>query len=450
MESTVKGKRSNLTYKVVDLDVTPVLGEASCVQMNLIKRVETVGIENDIFKGLGCFKDFEYELDFKPDAKFDIRPARMIPHKLRDEVKMELDNMVKMGVIVKQEEPTPVVSNLVVVRKNKKIRLCLDPTDVNRNILRRHYPLRTVEEIAARIGNSTWFTILDCKKGFWQVKVAEASQKYLTFGTPWGRYSCKRLPFGLASAPEVFQNLITTLLEGMTNTDVSMDDILIYATSEEQLRELTTEVMNRLHQAGLKLNKEKCCFAKRSVKFLGHIVSDTGLKPDPEKIEAIRRLKVPENKKQLQRLIGMVTYLSKFITNLSQVTVPLRVLLQKDVVWYCSHEQQAAFEQIKQQLCVLPTLKFYDVNKRNVLSVDCSSHSMGAVLLQDGRPIAYASKALTSTQQNYPQIEKEAFAIRFGCQKFHSYVFGKPVTIETDHQPLESFFKKPLDKAQHD
>ncbi|XP_065077663.1 uncharacterized protein K02A2.6-like [Ochlerotatus camptorhynchus] len=213
--------------------------------------------------------------------------------------------MVKLGVIRKQVEPTPVVSNLVVVRKNNKIRLCIDPTDVNKSILRRHYPLRTIEEIAARIRDSTWFTILDCKKGFWQIQVAEASQKYLTFGTPWGRYSCKRLPFGLASAPEVFQNHISTLLDGLDNMDVSMDDILIYATSEAKLKEITANVIDRLDRTGLKLNKEKCRFAVRSVKFLGHIVSAEGLKPDDEKIMAIRRLKVPETKKQLQRLLGM-------------------------------------------------------------------------------------------------------------------------------------------------
>ncbi|KAL1378982.1 hypothetical protein pipiens_015233 [Culex pipiens pipiens] len=423
MLSTVNGKQATLVYKVIDLDVVPVLGRSSCVKLNLIKRVHVAEKDDDIFKGLGCLNGFEYDLDIKPDAKFEIRPARVIPHKIREEVKAELDSMVKLGVIKKQEEPTPVVSNLVVVRKNKKIRLCLDPSDVNKNVLRRHYPLRTIEEIAGRIKNASWFTILDCKKGFWQIKVSEASQKYLTFATPWGRFSCLRMPFGLAPAPEVFQNRISTLLEGIPNVDVSMDDILVYADSEVQLSEITAVVLKRLREAGLKLNKDKCQFGARAVKFLGHIVSAEGLKPDDEKLEAIRRIKVPDNKKQLQRLLGM------------------------DVAWRWETDQQHAFESIKELLSTLPVLKFYDVNKENVLSVDCSSHSMGAVLMQDGHPIAYASKSLNPAQQNYPQIEKEAFAIRFGCQKFHSYIFGRPVKVETDHKPLESIFKKPLDKA---
>nr|XP_029713688.1 uncharacterized protein K02A2.6-like [Aedes albopictus] len=423
----VNKRKADLTFKVVALDVIPILGKKTCVDLQMIQRVNSISSRDDIFQGLGCFKNFEYELDLKPDAAFEIRPTRAIPHKIRDEVKAELDRMVEMGVIIKQENPTPVVSNLIVVRKNNKIRLCIDPTDVNKNILRRHYPLRTMEEIASRIRNAKWFTILDCKKGFWQVKIAENSQKYLTFGTPWGRFSCLRLPFGLASAPEVFQNLISTLLEGIDGTDVSMDDILIYAETLEKLNDITGKVVDRLRNAGLKLNPEKCLFAKKSVPYLGHIVSENGLHPDNDKIDAIRRLKVPENKKQLQRLLGMVTYLGKFIVNLSQVTAPLRQLLQKDVTWQWEHEQQAAFNKLMSLLTSLPVLKFYDVNKQNVLSVDCSSHAMGAVLLQDGHP--------------------EAFAIRFGCQKFHSYIFGKPVVVHTDHKPLESIFKKPLDKA---
>nr|XP_029724122.1 uncharacterized protein K02A2.6-like [Aedes albopictus] len=301
----VNKRKADLTFKVVALDVIPILGKKTCVDLQMIQRVNSISSRDDIFQGLGCFKNFEYELDLKPDAAFEIRPTRAIPHKIRDEVKAELDRMVEMGVIIKQENPTPVVSNLIVVRKNNKIRLCIDPTDVNKNILRSHYPLRTMEEIASRILNAKWFTILDCKKGFWQVKIAENSQKYLTFGTPWGRFSCLRLPFGLASAPEVFQNLISTLLEGIDGTDVSMDDILIYAETLEKLNDITGKVVDRLRNAGLKLNPEKCLFAKKSVPYLGHIVSENGLHPDNDKIDAIRRLKVPENKKQLQRLLGM-------------------------------------------------------------------------------------------------------------------------------------------------
>lgn len=134
----------------------------------LVKRIQTLErADESIFKGLGCLKDYEYDIDLikKPDLK--IHHPRRIPYAIRDDVKKELDNMVKMNVIRPVTEAIPVVSPMVIVRKNNKIRICLDPTDINKNLLRRHYPLKTVEEIAAKIQGSKYFTLLDCRRGFW-------------------------------------------------------------------------------------------------------------------------------------------------------------------------------------------------------------------------------------------------------------------------------------------
>lgn len=143
--------------------------------MNFIRRVHIVEKE-DIYTGLGCFKNYEYELDIVENPSFEIKQARQIPYAIRDEVKHELDSMEELGVIAKQTEATPVVSNLVIVRKNKKIRLCIDPTDVNKNIMRRHHPLKTIEEISALLEGSSWFTLLDCKRGFWQIQIAPSTE----------------------------------------------------------------------------------------------------------------------------------------------------------------------------------------------------------------------------------------------------------------------------------
>lgn len=435
-------------FQVVDFDSCPVLGKRTCTHLGFIRRVESIERNySKMYEGLGCLKNFLYKLDFIKDPVFEIKPSRQIPYKIRKVVKDELDKMVKLGVIKKQDQPTPVVSNMVVVTKNQKIRVCLDPTDVNKSILRRHFPLRTIEEISANIANSKWFTILDCKKGFWQVEVHPDSQKFLTFATPWGRYSYQRLPFGLSTAPEIFQCQITQVLDGIQNVEVSMDDILIHAPTQEQLNQDTMLVLQKLDNAGLKLNKDKCIFNTNKVKFLGHLMTENGLLPDPQKIEDIQNIRSPKDKKALQRFLGSVNYLRKFIDNLSSMTSTITSLLEKDVVYRWETEHEAAFQKIKEKLKELPLLKFYDVNKENVLSADCSSHAMGAVLFQDGYPIAYASKSLSPAQRNYPQIEKEALALRFACEKFHPYIYGKQLTMETDHKPLESIFKKSLDKA---
>lgn len=262
-------------------------------------------------------ENYEYDIEFVGNPSFEIHAARRIPHAYRNMVKTELDSMVKHNVILQVTEATPAVSPMVVVKQKGKIRICIDPTDVNKNVLRRHYPLKTLEEIAARVAGSKLFTKLDCKKGFWQIKLSERTQKYLTFATPWGRYSCLKLPFGLCSAPEVFQQVMTTLLTGIDNAEASMDDILIFVKDLAHLEKTTAEVLKRIEKAGLTLNKDKCEFKMSKIKFLGHMLSENGVEIDSDKVEAIRKLREPENKPELQRLLGMVTYLAKFIPNLS-------------------------------------------------------------------------------------------------------------------------------------
>lgn len=451
LDCKVKNQRAEIVFKVVDEKVQSILGKESCEQLKLISRVNEVNLmelnDEELYQGLGCIKNFEYDIDFIDDPKFEIIQARKVPHSISQTVKEELDKMVEMGVIKPTTEPTPAVSPIVIVRKNKKIRICIDPTDVNKNILRRHYPLKTIEEISTRLSGSKYFTKLDCKRGFWQIKVSERTQKYLTFSTPWGRYSCTRLPFGLSSAPEVFQQAMNAIIKDLPNVECSMDDSLIHARTQEELEKHTQRVLKALKDAGLKLNKDKCVFKTNKVKFLGHIISERGLEIDPEKVEAIKRLQQPEDKAGLQRLLGMVTYLNKFIPKMSELTEPLRELLKKEVAWSWEQEHTDAVRRIKETLSTSPVLKFYDVNAEVTLSVDASSKSLGAVLLQEEQPVAYATKALTSAQQNYPQIEKEALAIKTACTKFHEYIYGKKLTVETDHKPLESIFKKPLYKA---
>lgn len=172
-------------------------------------------------------------------------------------VKEELDAMVKSKVIKSVTEATPAVSPMVVVKQKGKIRICIDPTDLNKNVIRRHYPLTTMEEIATKIAGSKIFTKLDCRKGFWQIKLSERTQKYLTFATPWGRYSCLKLPFGLRSAPEIFQQIMSQLLSDINKAEASMDDILIYAENVNELRRIQETVIQRLADAGLTLNREK-------------------------------------------------------------------------------------------------------------------------------------------------------------------------------------------------
>lgn len=240
---------------------------------------------------------------------------------------------------------------------------------------------------------------------------------------------------------------MSEMFEDIPGVEVVVDDLLIWGENKEHDERLI-QVLQRARHRGLKLNKAKCQFRQQEISYIGHILSKDGIKPDPRKTEVITQMAPPQNKEEVQRFLGMLTYLAKFIPNLSQIAAPLRVLLEKDTQWHWQDEQVQSFKALKQLATEAPVLKYFDPNKHTKLSVDVSSKGVGAVLLQEGHPIAYASKALTSCQQNYAQIEKEMFAIVFGCTRFHEYIYGmRTIEVETDHKPSETILKKPLYQA---
>ena len=230
--------------------------------------------------------------------------------------------------------------------------------------------------------------------------------------------------------------------------EVIVDDILVWGSTVEEHDARLERVLGQTQKRNLKLNKDKSQIRLKEIIYVGHILSQDGIKPDPRKVQAIMKLEIPENKEELQQFLGMTTYLSKFIPNYSQTSAPLRTLLEKDCEWHWEEQQSVAFSALKRYITNAPVLKFFNPESETTVSVNASSTGIGVVLLQEGYPIAYASKSLTATQQNYAQIEKEMLANVFGCTKFHDYIYGLPnVTVETDHKPLESILTKPLHAA---
>ena len=239
---------------------------------------------------------------------------------------------------------------------------------------------------------------------------------------------------------------MTEAFEDLSGVKTIADDILVWDRSEaehnhrlERLR-----VLERSRKVGLKLNRSKMKIVAAEVPYIGHVLTSNGLKPDPKKMHAVEGMPSPEDKPALLRFLGMVNYMSKFITNLADLTQPLRELLHKDVEWHWSERQEKAFQAIKERLTSDATLQYYDVEKSTTVSVDASSYGLGACLLQEGRLVCYASRSLNSVERNYAKIEKELLAIVYGCTKFHQYVYGKKVKVQTDHKPLEALFKKTL------
>ena len=362
--------------------------------------------------------------------------------------------MVQQNIIAPVTTPTKWVSSLVVVpKKTRKLRLCLDPRDLNQAIQREYYPLPTIEDVATRLHGAKVFTKLDARNGFWHVTLDEKSSFLTTFNTPFGRYRWKRMPFGIKSAPEVFQRKMHEVIEGLVQVEVVADDFVVVGRGinlEEATRDHDQKLiafLQRCEERGLKLNSEKLTLRQTEVAFIGHVASGDGLRVDPAKVRAVLEMPAPTDRTGIQRLLGMIQYLSKFLPHLSDMTKPLRDLTPKDVEWRWGNGQDSALRHIKEAVTRTPVLRYYNLEDEVTLQCD-AQHGLGAALLQKGQPVAYASRALTAAESKYAQIEKELLAIVFACERFEAYIFGRDlVNVETDHKPLEAIVLKPLHAA---
>ncbi|KAI5707774.1 hypothetical protein M8J77_009608 [Diaphorina citri] len=459
----------NIVFIVVDKDHCPLLSAKTCEELNLIrfcnqitsefqveKHIHPEPIINefaDVFQGIGRMKG-EVQIEII-NGRNPVRQApRRIPITMREDLKKELEEMEKLGIITKENEYTDWVSNLTIVRKeNKQLRICLDPRFLNQAIKDTKQQLPTLDEILPELKNAKLFSTVDARKGFWQVALTEESSKLTSFWTPFGKYRYLRLPFGISTAMEIFQQKMLEITAGLEGVYVLADDVLIVGcgNSDSEAKQSHDEhfrkLLTRLREENVKLNLEKLKFRVNEINFFGHVLSSQGVKPDSKKITAIVNMPKPENKESVLRFLGMVTYLSRYLPNLSSHAEPLREIARpnNEFIWTGKHDE--AFNKLRKMIAETSLLKYFDVNSQIYIQTDASSFALGCALIQNGFPIAYASKTLSSTQRNYAQIEKEMLAIVFACKKFDQYICGNNVIVETDHSPLVSVFQKSLLKT---
>lgn len=437
-------------YVAANKNSLPIIGLASVRKLGLIPQcVNAVSVDKyeDVFTGLGRLEG-EYKIKLKPNAKPVVCVPRRVPESVKPKLKAELERLESEGVIVKCSEPSEWVNHTVnVVRPNKPIRICLDPKYLNDAILREHFELPRISDIFSRVSKAQVFSTLDATSGFHQVMLDEESSKLTTFITPFGRYRYKRLAFGLSCSPEVYHQKVSQMFDDIEGVETYIDDILVWGETQQQHDERLEKVFERCRTKNFRLNRAKCNINKSAVEFLGHIIGSSGLKVKHDKVDAIRNMLTPKCREDVQRFLGMANYLSKFCPNLAEHTAALRAVAKSKSEFVWEKPQQEAFHKVKELIMHAPTLKLFDPDLDITLTVDASSHSLGAVLLQHNGPVEYAAKSLSDTQRRYAQIEKELLAVLFACQRFHSYVYGRKLVIETDHKPLLGLVKKPIAEA---
>ena len=351
-------------------------------------------------------------------------------------------------------EPTVWVSQMAVVHKpSGKLRICIDPQPLNAALKREHYKLLVFDDVLPKLKDAKVFSKLDVREAYWHVRLDEESSKLTTMITPFGRYRWKRLPFGLKVSSEIFQRKLDEALGGPKGVFSVVDDIVIAGcgqTMEEaqidNQRKLT-KTLKRCAEKNIVLNEDKHQTGLTEITFHGHRITKDGVEADEAKVEAIRDMPAPSDVAGVKRLCGMVQYMSRFLPDLAETIEPIRALTRKDTPFVWSMECENAFDTLKRNLSESPCLAYFDVSKEVVIQVDSSKHGIGAVLLQEGRPVEYASRALTPSERNWAQIEKEALSVFFGLERFDQYTYGRPVKVENDHKPLAAILRKPLSQA---
>ena len=410
-----------------------------------------------------CTDKVKHHITLHDETPFKHRARPIHPQDI-EAVRQHLHELLESGVI--RESESPFSSPIVVVRKrNGDVRLCIDYRKLNLQTVKDAYALPNLEETFSALTGSKWFTVLDLKSGYYQIAVEEADKAKTAFVTPLGFWEFNRMPQGITNAPSTFQRLMEKCMGELHLKEVLvfLDDLIIFSDTLEEHEHRLMKVLTHLKDYGLKLSLEKCKFFQKSVRYLGHVVSEYGVETDPEKIAALKTWPVPRNLKELRSFLGFSGYYRRFIKNYAAIVKPLNELtrgyppLRKNIKgrvtgdpyhdpkqpfggrW--TPECQNTFHALIEQLTTTPVLGFPDPKKPYILHTDASTTGLGAALyqMQDGklRVVAFASRGLSHSESRYPAHKLEFLALKWSVtEKFHDYLYGSPFTVVTDSNPL--------------
>ncbi|CAJ0602666.1 unnamed protein product [Cylicocyclus nassatus] len=434
-------KNEEMSYHLSRMAAEVKLGQHDAIAQKLKEAYPEVCKE-----GLGLCTKEKAHLKVDESVSPVFKASRPVPHSALEAVEKELDRLLDLKVIspvTHSEWAAPIVC----VRKaNGKLRVCADfSTGLNKALESYDYQLPLPEDIFASLNGGTVFSQLDLSDAYLQIELSEEAKKLVVINTHKGLYQYNRLPFGIKTAPGIFQQIMNKMVSGLRGVATYLDDILVCGRTEEEHMENLLAVFARIADYGFRIRLEKCSFGKPEIQYLGFIVNRNGRRPNLEKIEAIKKMEEPKSVSQLRAFLGMITYYAAFMPKIKDLRGPLDAMLKKDAKWEWTRTHQEAFEKLKKTLSSELNLAHYDPRQKIVVAADASDYGIGCVISHkyaDGseKPIAHASRSLTKAEKNYSQIEKEALGIVFAVKKFHKYIFGRKFLLLTDHQPLLAIF----------
>ena len=379
--------------------------------------------------------DFEFIEGAKPHCQRHFP----VPHIHKETFKKELMRLVEIGVLEEVLESEWGSPTFIIPKKDGKVRFISDFRKLNKKIKRKPYPLPRIADLLQDLSGFTHATALDLSMGYYSIRLSNKSSDACTIITEFGKFRYKRLPMGVSCSPDIFQAKINELLGDIEGICAYIDDLLLLSKgSWEDHLERLEEVLKRLHAKNLKVNPLKSFFGINEIEYLGYIISQDGIKPQPKKVKAILDIERPTTTTELRRLVGMVNYYRDMWKGRSHVLGPLTELASgkknKKIKW--TPEQEKAFQEIKRLVSQETILAYPDWNKPFEIHSDASDYQLGAVLSQDGKPLSFFSRKLTAPQKNYTVTEKELLAIVEGLKHFKNIIYGYPVKVFSDHKNL--------------
>lgn len=392
---------------------------------------------------------YQQTIELKPHTTPVYTKAYRLPYSQKAEIDKQIQKMLDDGII--EESRSPWSSPLLLVPKKqdakglKKWRVVIDYRKLNNHIQDDKFPLPNICDILDSLSGSMYFSHLDLYQGFYQTSLHPHSRPYTAFTTNKNQYQMTRLPMGLKTSPNAFSRMMTLAMSGLNYEKclVYQDDLAVFGRNLNNHNQNLTDVLSRLRKVNLKLNPEKCKFLQKEILYLGHIVSESGILPDPQKTKVIDNYPRPQNTQEVKRFVAFLNYYRKFIPSFAEYANSLNKLCCKNVSFVWTDNCEKSFQYLKKSLVTPPVLQYPNFSKDNkfILQTDASGTALGSVLCNgDGRPVAYASRSLNEAERRYPTIEKELLAIVWSVKYFRPYLYGRQFKIQTDHRPLIYLF----------